>query len=797
MRNTLSRGTQWGTLLMVSIALVSAAQAQTTVSWTGASDGISFQDPGNWNPTPDGLINDPNNPGVMIVDQGALVNNYVVDDAFAFVFIDPDLADGTGTASAGVTLDPNGVPASSLSFEFLQGTVDMLNEAFGGYAGDFDELTTETMLIDGAFVSGHFVSGGLAVQLNSGSLTLRGVGNPIASGATIDFDGSLAGQLFSFETPEDFITEHLSKVSVQGFSALQGANIDIASDGGSGTLVTVLSGPLRPGDFTGDGDVDAADWGVFRSNLFTSFSPATLRDGYLLGDLDTDSDNDENDFVIFKSLFEDANGIGSFAALTGVPEPGTLGLSMLAMLGVGMARRRRSGQTQPAACNLNSTPRSFKMRSLMLLMLCALVLAAAMPETSRAVIVAEDSFTSANGPVEGLSGGTGWSSPWGPVVGDTTPPTGLFEIQNNQAIYNGNNAGQIVNTQERTLSSPVLASTVDEITIDFDLIIGSGAGDVNLGRGIGLNFIDNGNIAFTLGKRLNGPIGIWDSGIGAASTQLGGTLIATGTQGTHSLSASLSYNGADSLLTLTDGLGLVNATFAGTQLGFDAVQLTGYHQSTTSNGIDDLTIDVSPLSGTRLTLEVDPDGNAALVNQTGSPIDLDLYKLSSPDGNLNTSFTGIEGNPQAGFPAGDGSGNGWEKAGGNSASVLGEAFLTGQSTLASDGTRIQLGDMFNTVDQGEALEFIYRDLAVGGFISGFIDFVPAGIPGDFNGDGSVDGLDFLFWQVDPNVGDLADWEANYGSPLVAATSAVPEPASAVLMLFAAMGLVARPRWACS
>ena len=59
----------------------------------------------------------------------------------------------------------------------------------------------------------------------------------------------------------------------------------------------------------------------------------------------------------------------------------------------------------------------------------------------------------------------------------------------------------------------------------------------------------------------------------------------------------------------------------------------------------------------------------------------------------------------------------------------------------------------------------------------------AGTPGDFNGDGHVDGLDFLEWQRDPSIGDLADWEANYGTwPPAAASSAVPEPTSAVLLV---------------
>jgi len=60
---------------------------------------------------------------------------------------------------------------------------------------------------------------------------------------------------------------------------------------------------------------------------------------------------------------------------------------------------------------------------------------------------------------------------------------------------------------------------------------------------------------------------------------------------------------------------------------------------------------------------------------------------------------------------------------------------------------------------------------------------PPGAPGDFNGDGMVDGTDFLLWQrgESPNPltsGDLQDWRTNFGtsgSPSLLAMTAVPEP----------------------
>lgn len=71
-----------------------------------------------------------------------------------------------------------------------------------------------------------------------------------------------------------------------------------------------------------------------------------------------------------------------------------------------------------------------------------------------------------------------------------------------------------------------------------------------------------------------------------------------------------------------------------------------------------------------------------------------------------------------------------------------------------------------------------------------------GQPGDFDDDLDVDGADFLAWQrgESPNgatAGDLAEWEANYGTPapLAAAVGAVPEPTSFVLVCLGLVGML--------
>lgn len=56
------------------------------------------------------------------------------------------------------------------------------------------------------------------------------------------------------------------------------------------------------------------------------------------------------------------------------------------------------------------------------------------------------------------------------------------------------------------------------------------------------------------------------------------------------------------------------------------------------------------------------------------------------------------------------------------------------------------------------------------------------IAGDFDGDGDVDGADFLKWQREPGVGNLADWKTNFGDGGAAPVgAAIPEPTGLTLL----------------
>lgn len=88
-----------------------------------------------------------------------------------------------------------------------------------------------------------------------------------------------------------------------------------------------VPGCFVQGDINGDCAINTSDWSRFRSGQHTDMTGLTASQAYALGDLNGDFKNNHADFVLFKTLFESANGAGSFAAmLVTVPEPGYLAM---------------------------------------------------------------------------------------------------------------------------------------------------------------------------------------------------------------------------------------------------------------------------------------------------------------------------------------------------------------------------------------------------------------------------------------------------------------------------------------
>ncbi len=112
--------------------------------------------------------------------------------------------------------------------------------------------------------------------------------------------------------------------------------------------------------------------------------------------------------------------------------------------------------------------------------------------------------------------------------------------------------------------------------------------------------------------------------------------------------------------------------------------------------------------------------------------------------------------------------------------TLGDTFAILNASGSLTGTFAT--ESLPTLGGGLALDVQYTSDSV------ILEVVAAGIPGDFDFDGDVDGRDFLAWQrgESPNpfsAGDLAAWQMNYGNgALMAASVAVPEPSAWVVLI---------------
>lgn len=103
---------------------------------------------------------------------------------------------------------------------------------------------------------------------------------------------------------------------------------------------------IAPGDFNDDGQVGVLDWQILRTNLFADVTGLVAESAFAMGDNNLDGIINRFDFAEFRSLYEQANGVGSFASLVSrVPEPSCLVLLVSAALPTACTLRRRPAVT--------------------------------------------------------------------------------------------------------------------------------------------------------------------------------------------------------------------------------------------------------------------------------------------------------------------------------------------------------------------------------------------------------------------------------------------------------------------
>lgn len=185
-------------------------------------------------------------------------------------------------------------------------------------------------------------------------------------------------------------------------------------------------------------------------------------------------------------------------------------------------------------------------------------------------------------------------------------------------------------------------------------------------------------------------------------------------------------------------------------------------------------------------------GQASLKNDTNLALEIDGYSILSSTSALSAAgWTSLADRANQ-FPN-------WQESPAT-AGALSETNPVAPLAVAA-GQSITLGNLgnFATDDakNGLSMKFILGNENT--FRLGTVVFTSGGggAGGDFDGNGRVDGNDFLSWQrgQSPNplsASDLADWRANYGAGgAAAATAAVPEPSALALTAAAVLGLATR------
>jgi len=664
----------------------------------------------------------------------------------------PELSVTIDRQTGNILIDNPSAGSANIASYSLTSASGSLNPANGVWesiadTGDFDSGAS----VDSSSIWIEFTDPAVRTDLSEGQQP-GGGGLDLASSGTIDL-----GEAWIQSPNEDVVATLLTDAGM----AL-------------GAVVGFTGTEIPAGDMDFDGDVDADDWPTYRANLFADLSALSTAEAYQMGDLNGDGANNELDFAIFKAAFEANMGPGSFnTLLAGVPEPSALAL--LAMGGAALLfTRKQKKMSKPAKMRINRmTP------------LLALFLAVWASEASAVVV-----WTGAVNSTEAFNDGNYDFS------GST-----LTAIDESVAIEDDVTiTGATINATDFVVGfgEYQMADTFT-LTLDGSSLTSNGTG--------GIGGIDDGADVPSFFNLTNG-----------SSMNL--QFMAIGTTVNLDATSSIQFRGAgDPINSQVEPVVLNMAP--GSQLTLPSVaEFTEQGDAIFVNGVNFQTDpSILSFSGTTATAVAPPDplsieintdtGIATIINGTGMDIDFDFYKLTSESNSLDVAgWSSIESNPSAGFPAGDGSGNGWEEGDGSNNGELGEAYLTGFSTLA-DGEMLSLGSVFNQATGQEDVMFRYRDVDGNAFKDVEPTYVTGGgVAGDYSGNGIVDAVDYAIWRdnlglsvsllnenpgaVTPGVVDTEDylfWKSRFGatSGAGAVQSVVPEPSSFGMLLMALFG----------
>ena len=510
------------------------------------------------------------------------------------------------------------------------------------------------------------------------------------------------------------------------------------------------TGEVKFGDLNGDDLINAADWTQFKSGQGVVDPTMQGVAAYQLGDLNGDGYNLLQDYWLFRTAYDAENGAGAFEAMTNaVPEPSTVALFACAFAGCLLVRRRHA---MAVAC----------------LMAIGLL---AVPRNAQATVFATDNFSA-------VDSGTGWAvgDSWenlGAGVADTrassTHGYRAFETPitpfDHQSIYVGfdfqtfttNNWGGVA-----LFEGPDEANKGDEtlfvgragVISGYGVDLKGNNGRLNSGVPhdnelhhiiVGINFddpsgfdtysiwvdnydINSPNATTTLDIASSVLQDPWQSLRIAGAIQLTVDNLIVANQD----SVAEVFDAPDMLTALvnksTGEISLVNSSDS--NIAINGYSLTTLSQSFATAAADgdynndgevnlaDYTVWRNNLGAPEGTLPNDPNSGAIGVDQYNTwHSNFGMTGSGSP-------WESIASQNLAGFPVGDGSGNGWEEGGSPGSIQVAEYFLKGESTI-DIGTTISLGNFYGGGVAGpEDIVFEYV-LSDGSIVRGLVEYIGA------------------------------------------------------------------------
>ena len=244
-------------------------------------------------------------------------------------------------------------------------------------------------------------------------------------------------------------------------------------------------------------------------------------------------------------------------------------------------------------------------------------------------------------------------------------------------------------------------------------------------------------------------------------------------------------------------------------------------------------LDIGDTTLIPLSLEVNKSNNDVKIK--GNPTlvaNIDYYQITSAANGLNTvlwnsldqqNYGAVDGPGDADSTPGNSLTEGWDKVPSSTSGRLKEYFVRDGGSVVPSGVQlplgIPLGKAYNQSTFGSAngdLVFEYG-LLNGVTLTGAVSYVgvaPGGVIGDYNQNNVVDAADYTVWRNHlgqtfnlPNrdlanggpisTADYTSWKTRFGNTSgaggLSASTGVPEPSAALLLLMGMFGLAARRR----